>query len=118
TSKWGPMTSWSCPRAVAKHSRPLLSRTLSPPPWALRSTATEINMESEPLLDDPGQGPCTQKDGRTSLLLPRRQYREVPFPEVFEEPGPSQLLEIWQIVRRRKGTLVLIVFLGLLSSLL
>jgi len=75
-------------------------------------------MENEPLLDDPGQGPCTQKDGRTNLLLPRRQYREVPFPEVFEEPSRSQLLEIWQIARLRKGTVILIVFLGLLTSLL
>jgi polysaccharide biosynthesis transport protein len=75
-------------------------------------------MENQPLLGDPDQDPCKQKDGRTSLLPLRRQYMEVPSPEEFEEPGPSQLIEIWQIVRRRKGTLVLIVFLGLLSSLL
>ena len=75
-------------------------------------------MENEPPLDNLGQGPCTQKDGRTSLLLPRRQYREVPFPEEFEEPGPGLLPEYWQILRRRKGTLILVIFLGLLTSLL
>src|ERR1700674_5042411 len=112
------MTSWLYPLAAAKRSRQLLFRTPSPPPWALRSTITDLNMENQPLLDDPDQDPCTRKDGRTSLLPPRRQYMEVPFPEVFEEPGPNQLLEIWQIVRRRKGPLVLIVFLGLLTSLL
>ena len=43
---------------------------------------------------------------------------ECPFPDVFEEPGPGLLLEYLQILRRRKGTLILIVFLGLLASLL
>ncbi len=75
-------------------------------------------MENQPLLGDPEQDRCTQKDGRTSLLPPRRQYIEAPFPEVFDEPGPSQLLEILQIVRHRKGIVVLFVFLGILSSLL
>src|ERR1700681_222108 len=75
-------------------------------------------MENEPLLDDPGQGPCTRKGARTSLLSPRRQYKEVSYPEVFEEPGPGLLPEYLQILRRRKGTLILIVFLGLLTSLL
>src|SRR6202163_838651 len=75
-------------------------------------------MENEPLLDDPGQGPCTRKGARTSLLSPRRQYKEVSYPEVFEEPGPGLLPEYLQILRRRKGTLILIAFLGLLTSLL
>jgi capsular exopolysaccharide synthesis family protein len=43
---------------------------------------------------------------------------EAPFPEVFEKPGPGLLPEYLQIFRRRKGTLILIVFLGLLTSLL
>ena len=72
-------------------------------------------MENQPLLDDPGQGPLTRKGARTSLLPPRRQYMDMPFPEVFEEPGPGLLPEYLQILRRRKGTLILIVFLGLLS---
>jgi len=43
---------------------------------------------------------------------------DMPYPEEFEEPGPGLLPEYWQILRRRKGTLILIVFLGLLTSLL
>jgi capsular exopolysaccharide synthesis family protein len=42
----------------------------------------------------------------------------MPFPEEFEEPGPGLLPEYLQILRRRKGTLILVVFLGLLTSLL
>src|ERR1700736_5708385 len=42
----------------------------------------------------------------------------VSYPEVFEEPGPGLLPEYLQILRRRKGTLILIVFLGSLTSLL
>src|SRR5258708_74626 len=75
-------------------------------------------MENQTLLDDPGQGPFTRKCARTSLLQPRRQHMEAPFPEVFEKPGPGLLPEYLQILRRRKGTLILIVFLGLLTSLL
>ena len=45
----------------------------------------------------------------------RRQYMEVPFPEAFEEPGPGALPEYLQILRRRKGTVILITFLGLLT---
>ncbi len=75
-------------------------------------------MENQPLLDNPGQGPLTRKGARTSLLPPRRQYMEEPFPDVFEEPGPGLVPEYLQILRRRKGTLILIVFLGLLTSLL
>lgn len=75
-------------------------------------------MDNQPLLDDPGQGPYTRKGARTSLLPPRRQYMDMTFPEVFEESGPGMLPEYWQILRRRKGTLILIVFLGLLTSLL
>ena len=37
---------------------------------------------------------------------------------VVEEPGPGLLLEYFDIVRRHKGTLILIAFLGLLASLL
>jgi succinoglycan biosynthesis transport protein ExoP len=75
-------------------------------------------MEKEPLLEDPGHGPLTQKGASISLLPPRRRYTDIPFPEEFEEPGPGLLPEYWQILRRRKGTLILIIFLGLLTSLL
>lgn len=75
-------------------------------------------MENQPLLDDPSQGPLARKSPRTSLLPPRRQYMDMPYPEEFEEPGPALLPEYWQILRRRKGTLILIVFLGLLIALL
>jgi polysaccharide biosynthesis transport protein len=75
-------------------------------------------MENQPLLDDSSLGPCTLKVARTSLLPRRRQYREMPFPEVCEEPDPGQLLEYLHILRYRKGTLILMVLLGLLISLL
>jgi hypothetical protein len=90
----------------------------SPPSRALRSTITELNMENQPLLNDPSQGPFTRKGASTSLVPLRRQYMDMPIPEVFEEPRPGMLTECWQILRRRKSTLILIIFLGLLTSLL
>ena len=75
-------------------------------------------MDNQPLLDDPGKGPLMRRGVRTNFLPARRQYMDMSFPDVFEEAGPSPLLEYWQILRRRKGTLILIVFLGLLASLL
>src|SRR5688572_3128746 len=75
-------------------------------------------MDNQPILDNLGQDPLARKSPRTRLLPPRRQYVEVPFSNAFEDSAPSQLLEIWQILYRRKGTLILIVFLGLLTSLL
>jgi succinoglycan biosynthesis transport protein ExoP len=74
-------------------------------------------MENQPLLDVPGQGPLTRKSASISLLPPRRQYTDMPFPEEFEEAGPGAA-EYLQILQRRKGILILIVFLGLLTSLL
>jgi polysaccharide biosynthesis transport protein len=75
-------------------------------------------MGNEPLFDDPRKDSLSRNGAKNNLLPPRPQYVEVQSPEVFEEPGPGQLHEYWQIFRRRKGTLVLIVFLGLLTSLL
>ena len=75
-------------------------------------------MDNQPLLDEPHRGPFTHKGDRTNLLPSRRQYMEAPFPEAFEEPGPSALPEYLQILRRRKGTMLLITFLGLLTALL
>jgi polysaccharide biosynthesis transport protein len=75
-------------------------------------------MASEPLFDDPRKDSLSRNGAKNNLLPPRPQYVEVQSPEVFEEPGPGQLHEYWQIFRRRKGTLILIAFLGLLISLL
>jgi len=74
-------------------------------------------MENQPLLDDPGPDPGRRKNAGTNALA-RPQYIEVPSTEVIEEQGPGLLLEYWDIVRRRRGTLILIAFLGLLTSLL
>jgi polysaccharide biosynthesis transport protein len=67
-----------------------------------------LNMENQPL----------EKHARGTLRPPRRQYMEMPFPEALEDPGPGLLLEYWQILQRRKGTLILMVLLGLVISLL
>jgi polysaccharide biosynthesis transport protein len=74
-------------------------------------------MENQPQLNGPSQDLHRQRGAGTSLRV-RPQYTEATFPEIIEDPGSSQLLEYWDILRRRKGTLVLIAFLGLLSSLL
>jgi succinoglycan biosynthesis transport protein ExoP len=75
-------------------------------------------LDNPPLLEDPGHGHLTPKGVGSSPLALRRQYTDVAYPEVFKEPGPGLLPEYWQILRRRKGTLILIVFLGLLVALL
>lgn len=74
-------------------------------------------MENQRQLNGPSQELRRQRSAGTSLRV-RPQYTEAPFPEVIEDPGPSLLLEYWDILRRRKGTLVVIAFLGLVSSLL
>jgi succinoglycan biosynthesis transport protein ExoP len=75
-------------------------------------------MDNQPLFEDPGHGHLTPKSVNTSPLASRRQYMDTPYPEEFEESGPGILPEYWQILRRRKGTLILIIFLGLLIALL
>jgi succinoglycan biosynthesis transport protein ExoP len=75
-------------------------------------------MENQPIVYDPGNAPGSLKDARTNVLAPRRQYAATLYPDGYEEPGTGLLLEYLQILRRRKGTLILIVFLGLLASLL
>ena len=75
-------------------------------------------MENQSLLHSPDRDPSTRKDGRISLLSLRRQQTEVPFPEVFEEPGLGLLGEYFHIFRRRKRNLILIFFLGFFASLL
>lgn len=44
-------------------------------------------------------------------------YCDVPYPDVMDESGSGGLLEYWHILRRRKGTLLLIAFLGVLAAL-
>lgn len=85
-------------------------------------------MENQPLFDglvvvggandDSGHGPYTRRNGRNGHSAPGRQYMEVPLPGALEEPGPALLPEYLHILQRRKGTLILIVLLGLLTSLL
>ena len=55
---------------------------------------------------------------RGASLALRPQYVDVPPSPVIEEPGPGLLLEYFDIVRRHKGTLILIAFLGLLAAFL
>ncbi|MGO8814728.1 MAG: GumC family protein [Terriglobia bacterium] len=74
-------------------------------------------MENRPLLEGHASGLQRRKNGEDKLAL-RPQYIDVPPSTVVEEPGPGLLLEYFDIVRRHKGTLILIAFLGLLASLL
>ena len=73
-------------------------------------------MEDRPLLEGPVD--LQRRKNGESNLPARPQYIEVPSTEVIEEQGPGLLLEYLDIVRRYKGTLILIAFLGLLTSLL
>ena len=74
-------------------------------------------MENRPLLEGHASGLQRRKNGEDKLAM-RPQYIDVPPSTVVEEPGPGLLLEYFDIVRRHKGTLILIAFLGLLASLL
>jgi hypothetical protein len=75
-------------------------------------------MENQSLLNDPNKDSRTAKDAGASLLATRRHYAEASYLDTYEEPGPGLLLEYLQILRRRKGTILLIVFSGLVASLL
>ena len=68
-------------------------------------------------LEGPGEGLQKRTSAATSMRV-SPQYTEAAFPEVIEASDFSLLLEYWDILRRRKGTVVLIAFLGLLASLL
>jgi len=65
----------------------------------------------------PVPDPLRRKNG-DSKLLARPQYVDVPYSPAIEEPGSGLLLEYLDIVRRHKGTLILVAFLGLLAALL
>jgi polysaccharide biosynthesis transport protein len=75
-------------------------------------------MDSRPLLYNPGQNPRIQREIRGGLLAPRIPNFEVQYPEVFEEQSQGLLIEYLQILRRRKGTLILLALLGLGAALL
>jgi capsular exopolysaccharide synthesis family protein len=68
-------------------------------------------------MHDSGQGILMRKNGHTNVLAPRRQSLDLPRAEAFEEQGGG-LPEYWQILRRRKGSLILMVCLGLLAAML
>lgn len=74
-------------------------------------------MKNRPLLEGPAPDSLRRKNGESELLA-RPQYIEVPASPVIEEPGSSLLLEYFDIIRRHKGTLILIAFLGFLASIL
>ena len=74
-------------------------------------------MENRPLLEGPAPDPHGRKNGESNLPA-RPQYIEVPSSPVLEEPGPGLLLEYFDIIRRHRGTLMMIAFLGLLTSLM
>ena len=74
-------------------------------------------MSDQPLLNDPGQTPVPHRN--TAANLPARPpYLEVPPPVVLNGEAPPLLLEYWNMLRRRKGTLVLFACLGLLAGVL
>jgi polysaccharide biosynthesis transport protein len=73
-------------------------------------------MENEQNLHDAGQGQLIRRNAETNALAPRRHSMDQPFPEVYEEPGHG-LQEYWQVLRRRKGSLLLMIGLGLLVAL-
>jgi succinoglycan biosynthesis transport protein ExoP len=74
-------------------------------------------MENRPLLEGPFPEPLKRKNSESKALA-RSQYVDVPYSPAIEEAGPGLLLEYLDIVRRHKGTLILVAFLGLLASVL
>ena len=68
-------------------------------------------------MDDPNSK-SLQRQNAPPYLPARPPYMEVPPPMLADDQGPGLLLEYWHMLRRRKGTLVLIAFLGLLGAVL
>src|SRR5208283_3701980 len=75
-------------------------------------------MEDQHLLGGPDRN--LPSKGAGANLPTRQPYLEVPSSSsaMIDEPGAGSLLEYGQMLRRRKGTLLLITCLGLLLSLL
>ncbi len=74
-------------------------------------------MSDQPLLNDRGQTPAPHRNGAANLPA-RTPYLDVPPPVVLNGEAPPLLLEYWYMLRRRKGTLVLMACLGLLAGVL
>lgn len=68
-------------------------------------------------MHDSGQGILMRKNGHTNVLAPRQQSLDIPRAEAFEEHGGG-LPEYWQVLRRRKGALILMICVGLLAAML
>jgi capsular exopolysaccharide synthesis family protein len=71
----------------------------------------------KPLMDDPNSK-AVQRKNAAPYLPARPPYFEVPPPMMTDDQGPGLLLEFWYMLWRRKGTLLLIAFLGLLGAVL
>jgi capsular exopolysaccharide synthesis family protein len=59
-----------------------------------------------------------QRQPAAPALPARPPYMEFPPPMLLDDQGSGLLLDYWHMLRRRKGTLVLIACLGLLAALL
>ncbi len=64
-------------------------------------------MGYEPLLGHSSNTALTRRSATTTVLAPRRQFRDKPTPEEIEDLGPS-MAEYLQILLRRKNILILI----------
>ena len=67
-------------------------------------------------MDDPNSK-SLQRQPAAPNLPARPPYMEVPPSMMIDNQAPGLLLEYWHMLRRRKGTLVLIACLGLLAAL-
>src|ERR1039458_2407030 len=74
-------------------------------------------MSDQPLLNGPGQTPVPHRNAAANLPA-RPPYLEVPPPVVLNGEAPPLLLEYWHMLRRHKGTLLAIAFVGLLAGVL
>src|ERR1700691_2560630 len=74
-------------------------------------------MEDQPLIESRSLDLQRRKNDASNLPA-RPQYIELPSPGVIEEPSSGLLLDYFDIARRHKGTLIVIAFAGLLTSIL
>ena len=72
-------------------------------------------MSDQPLLDGHDKTPVLRRAAEAHLPAPM-PYLESP--SMLTEDQGSGLLEYWHMLRRRKGTFLLIAFLGLLAAVL
>ena len=76
-------------------------------------------MSDQPLLDGHDKTPVLRRAAEAHLPAPM-PYLESPsmLTPMMEDAQGSGLLEYWHMLRRRKGTFLLIAFLGLLAAVL